>query len=147
MRLDKTALCALIPHHGSMCLLDAVESWDESGIACTSLSHLIENHPLRKHGKLHALTGIEYAAQAMAVHGALVAGEVTPRPGYLAALREVTLSKQQLDDISLALHIYATRLAGDTQHLLYAFKICAGSLDILSGRAAVVLNPHDKRGE
>lgn len=141
MRLDKTALCALIPHHGSMCLLDTVESWDESAIACTSLSHLIAHHPLLKHGKLHALTGIEYAAQAMAVHGALVAGDASPRPGYLAALREVRLFTQRLDDISTALNIHATRLAGDMHHLLYEFKICAGSLDILSGRAAVVLNP------
>jgi predicted hotdog family 3-hydroxylacyl-ACP dehydratase len=55
-----------------MCLLDDVLSWDASRIRCRSASHRTPDNPLRAHGRLGAACGIEYAAQAMAVHGALV---------------------------------------------------------------------------
>ena len=56
-----------------MCLLDEVLSWDATRIRCRSNTHRTADNPLRAHGRLGAACGIEYAAQAMAVHGALVA--------------------------------------------------------------------------
>src|SRR5213075_1172850 len=62
-----------IPHQGSMCLLDRVLEWDAEHIRCEATGHSQPDHPLRAHGRLGAACGVEYAAQAMAVHGALVA--------------------------------------------------------------------------
>ena len=137
--MDKLALCALIPHHGNMCLLDGVESWNENRIVCISNSHANVGNPLRKNGRLHALIGIEYAAQAMAVHGALLTQDGAPRPGYLAGLREIQLFAQTLDYPQAMLRVEAERLMGDSQHLLYQFQLYADTVKIISGRTAVIL--------
>jgi predicted hotdog family 3-hydroxylacyl-ACP dehydratase len=63
-----------IPHHGRMCLLDEVMEWDAQHIRCGSGTHRLLNHPLRSNGRLGIACGIEYAAQTMAVHGALSGG-------------------------------------------------------------------------
>ena len=56
-----------------MCLLDCVETWDEERIHCRASSHRAMDNPLRVCERLGTACGIEYAAQAMAVHGALLA--------------------------------------------------------------------------
>jgi predicted hotdog family 3-hydroxylacyl-ACP dehydratase len=56
-----------------MCLLDEVIGWDAERITCTSSSHRSVDNPLRARGRLGIACGIEYAAQAMAVHAALIA--------------------------------------------------------------------------
>ena len=68
--LDRAAIAASIPHHGAMCLLDAVVDWSETAIFCRAVSHTDPANPLRADGRLGAEAGIEYAAQARAVHGA-----------------------------------------------------------------------------
>src|SRR6478672_10306008 len=73
MPLDHDWIEQHIPHKGRMCLLDEVLSWDAARIRCRSSSHRATDNPLRAHGRLGAACGIEYAAQAMAVHGALIA--------------------------------------------------------------------------
>ena len=72
MALDRSWIEQHIPHKGRMCLLDEVLNWDATQIRCRSATHRTTDNPLRAHGRLGAVCGIEYAAQAMAVHGALV---------------------------------------------------------------------------
>ena len=72
--LARSGIAALIPQQGAMCLLDGVLSWDAAGIACRAVSHLDPANPLRQHGRLGAICGIEYGLQAAALHGALSAG-------------------------------------------------------------------------
>ena len=55
-----------------MCLLEGVSSWDERSIRCIAVSHRDPGNPLAADGHLGAACGVEYAAQAMAVHGALL---------------------------------------------------------------------------
>lgn len=137
-----------IPHQGSMCLLDRVTAWDTSQISCEASSHRASSNPLRAHGRLGASCGIEYAAQAMAVHGALIAevqanaGEAShaPQIGYLASVRGVTLHAERLDDLSGVLTIHAERMSGDASTILYGFTVHAGLVLLLSGRAVVVLD-------
>lgn len=138
MLMDKAAIRRLIPHQGSMCLLDAVESWDETRIRCLSRSHRDADNPLRSRGRLHALCGIEYAAQAMAVHGGL-RGAAGSAPGYLAAVRELTLEVERLDDIADALRVEAECLLADARILLYGFTLAADGRLLLQGRASVFL--------
>lgn len=138
--LDRAAIAARIPHQGSMCLLDAVLAWDSGQIHCRASSHRQPDNPLRAAARLGAACGIEYAAQAMAVHGALLApAGAPPRPGYLASVRSVQLAVDRLDDLAQDLDIVAERLSGDEHNILYHFRVeHAGNL-LLSGRAAVML--------
>lgn len=141
MPLDRDWLLAHIPHQGSMCLLDQIDTWDSEHIRCTASSHRAPDNPLRAHGRLGAACGIEYAAQAMAAHGGLLAAaDSTPRSGYLASVRGVELHVARLDDIAADLSVAAERLSGDDNLVLYGFSVAAGERLLLSGRAIVVLD-------
>lgn len=139
--LDHAAIAARIPHQGTMCLLDAVLDWSATTISCRALSHTDPANPLRAAGRLGAANGIEYAAQAMAVHGALLApADAPPRQGYLTSVRSVTLQVARLDDLPGELNVTAERLSGDSNHILYQFAVSHAGRCLLEGRAAVVLD-------
>jgi len=141
MRLTRAEIAGLIPHAGAMCLLDGVVSWDEKRIRCVSRSHLDNDNPLRAGGRLPAVCGIEYAAQAMAVHGGLAVGDrARPRAGYLASVRDLVCRRERLDDLDGDLVVEAARLMGDEDRVIYQFRLWVGEMEILSGRAAVVLD-------
>jgi predicted hotdog family 3-hydroxylacyl-ACP dehydratase len=136
------ALAALIPHQGPMCLLDAVLTCDERHIVCQAIGHRDTDHPLRTPLGLLAPVAIEYAAQAMALHGALNAKPgVQGRPGFLASARGVRLHVARLDDVPGALQVSVEHLAGDERQALYRFAVCddAGRA-LVEGRATVVLD-------
>ncbi len=140
--LDHAGIAARIPHHDRMCLLDRLLRWSPAEIVCSATSHHDADHPLRCGAGLLAPVGIEYASQAMALHGALCAAPGgAPTPGFLAAVRKVRLQVPRLDTIPGALRISATRLAGDSGQALYAFALNdeAGTT-LLDGRATVILN-------
>jgi predicted hotdog family 3-hydroxylacyl-ACP dehydratase len=142
VHLTRDDIARMIPHSGSMCLLDGVVHWDERRIRCFSRSHRDAGNPMRVADVLPALCGIEYAAQAMATHGGLAGGGAggRPRAGYLASLRDVVCHRDRLDDLQQDLIIEAERLMGDEAHVVYRFTLRAGGLTLLSGRAAVSLD-------
>ena len=141
--VDKKWIAQHIPHQGSMCLLDFVESWDTNTIQCRASSHRATDNPLRSQQQLSSACGIEYAAQAMAVHGALLAPADSARPkiGYLVSIRGTQLYVAKLDDIDSDLVVTATSIARTENDVLYQFSVSSeqGKL-LLEGRAAVVLN-------
>ena len=142
MVLNRIAIAALIPHQGAMCLLEEVLSRDDDHIVCRAVSHRDGAHPLREGGVLHAVCGIEYAAQAMAVHGALLGrrgGSSPVRGGMLAAARDVVLSVDRLDDIAEDLVVSARKLLAEGEWLLYEFTLHAGARELVRGRATVSL--------
>jgi predicted hotdog family 3-hydroxylacyl-ACP dehydratase len=139
--LDRTWIARHIPHQGSMCLLDCVEAWDEQRICCRASSHRAADNPLRAYGRLGAACGIEYAAQAMAVHGALLAPEASgARAGYLVSVRGTRLLVPRLDDIAADLLVEAACITRSENNILYRFSVSAADQLLLDGRAAVVLN-------
>ncbi|MGB4810853.1 MAG: 3-hydroxylacyl-ACP dehydratase [Methylophilaceae bacterium] len=146
--LDKVWIAAHIPHQGSMCLLDQVTSWDEQHIRCSASSHRLTNNPLRSHDQLNTACGIEYAAQAMAVHGALLApaDSQRPRAGFLVSVRGAKVHRQRLDDIYANLDIEAICIHSSGDNILYEFTLHADGQIILNGRAAVVLNADAQLG-
>jgi predicted hotdog family 3-hydroxylacyl-ACP dehydratase len=141
VRVDRNWIASHIPHRGSMCLNDEVLAWDASRIVCRSSTHRARDNPLRADGRLGAACGIEYAAQAMALHGALIAStsNVKPGRGYLASVRSVTLYVSHLDDVEADLVVKAERVAGDNGTLLYEFSVSGGEEILLNGRATIVL--------
>lgn len=142
-----------IPHQGLMCLLDRVERWDEQEIVCIALSHVHADNPLRNceplrnsgslrnGGNLGIATAIEYAAQATAVHSALLIGDDGKlSAGFLASARNVQWQRSRIDDIGNELTVRATRLSGNDLTVLYAFAISAGTQTIVNGRLSIFLN-------
>jgi predicted hotdog family 3-hydroxylacyl-ACP dehydratase len=168
MRLDRAWIEAHIPHDGRMCLLDEVVEWDAQHIRCAQrYASSAADHPLRSHGRLGIACGIEYAAQAMAVHGALVgaaaaggpalvgrrqggggastaASRVRTEMGFLASLREIRLNALRLDDIETDLYCEATCFAANHVTALYDFALWSDVRRLLSGRATVVLDANKR---
>ena len=127
----------LVPHEGAMCLLDAVVDWDEQSIACRATSHRDPANPLRTSAGLAAVIGIEYAAQAVAAHGALTQGRSAI--GYLASLRDVECLVERLDTEAEELLVRAKRIAAESGRLLYDFRLECGGRELATGRLSVVL--------
>ncbi len=149
MHLSRREIAEYIPHAGRMVLLDEVIEWTDDGIVCRALSHQDRANPLYVSGHLSSVCAIEYAAQAMAVHGSLLARRATgtqvdsrmrPRAGFLASVRNVAMEVERLDDIPGVLTIEATRESGDESRVLYGFTVKSGERMLVSGRAAVVLD-------
>ncbi len=140
--LDRAGIEARIPHRGAMCLLDRMTSWSADRIECVAVNHRDPSHPLRTKSGLLASASIEYAAQAMALHGALSAsaagGEASA--GFLASARDVRLQAWRLDDLAGDLVVAAERQAADGGRILYTFTLCHDGREIASGRVAVVLD-------
>jgi predicted hotdog family 3-hydroxylacyl-ACP dehydratase len=158
MPLNRAFIEARIPHQGRMCLLDEVIDWDARHIRCRTATHRAPDNPLRSHGRLGTACGIEYAAQTMALHGALAGGAATgaaasaaagavdalagglSRVGLLASVRDVRLTVLRLDDIESDLICEVTHLAGDGLTALYEFALRDRDRSLLSGRASVILD-------
>ena len=141
MRLGRDWIAAHLPHRDAMCLLDGVLEWDERHVVCRASSHRDALNPMRVAQQLPAACGIEYGAQAMAVHGVLVAADGAPLGrGVLASVRGVTLHAARLDDVVGLLRVAAERLSGEDDHVLYAYSIAGAAGELVSGRAAVVLD-------
>jgi len=131
---------SLIPHRGAMCVLDEVVAWDGETIHARSRSHRSADNPLRSDGRLRAVHLCEYGAQAMAVHGGLVAREAggAAAPGFLVALRAVELHAERIDDLPGPLDVHAEKLLGDENGWQYAFRIEHAGTLLATGRAAVL---------
>jgi predicted hotdog family 3-hydroxylacyl-ACP dehydratase len=139
--LPKSGWAHLIPHAGAMCLLDEVVDWNTARLHARSTSHRRADNPLRADGILHAVNLCEYAAQAMAVHGALRArgASETARPGFLVALRDVALQVARIDNLEGRLQIHVECLIAMADSLQYAFRVEHRGSVLAQGRAAVML--------
>jgi predicted hotdog family 3-hydroxylacyl-ACP dehydratase len=141
MHLDHAWIASRIPHQGAMCLIDEVLDWSATDIRCRTASHRLTSNPLRTMDRLRAECGIEYAAQAIAIHGVLNTAPhaASPVAGMLASVRGVTLQVDRLDDIDADLVIRGARISGDATALMYEFSIACESKTLLAGRATIVL--------
>lgn len=141
--LTRSTIESLIPHAAGMCLHDEVLSWDNDAIHCRSTGHRNAEHVLRKQGKLSSVHLIEFGAQAMAIHGGLMAAQTndSARPGFLATVRRADLDVEWLDDIDAPLDVVANRIAGSDAGWTYDFKVTAADQPLASGRVSVMFMP------
>ncbi len=158
MPIEIDRIRELIPHSGKMCLLERVLDYSTQSIRCETRSHLDQANPLRRNGHLSSICGIEYAAQAMALHGSLRSPERStasvsapdveperrskpnrPRHGYLVNVRETHCHTRYLDEFSTALDVSAEFVFGDASGMIYTFVVTAGETSLVTGRAAVML--------
>jgi len=134
-------IASLVPHAGRMCLLERVIRWDEQSLTVATATHRDPANPLAHGGRLRAIHLCEYGAQAMAVHGGLLAtarGE-RARPGLLVSLRDVVLACDFVEDLEGELVVEATRVHGGADAWQYDFRISHAGRLLAQGRATVSL--------
>jgi predicted hotdog family 3-hydroxylacyl-ACP dehydratase len=122
-----------------MCLLDSVETWDDTTISCRTSTHRDQRNPLRARGRLTVSAGLEYAAQAMGAHVGLVDGSRRSENqiGYVGGIRDVTFSVTRLDDLTGDLAVDATRMVEGENSYMYRFTVSHSGLAIIEGRASI----------
>lgn len=146
MSLARDEVALLIPHSGAMVLLDEVVHWNEAGLRARTRSHLNADNPLRDACGLHIVCGIEYAAQAMALHGALCStrspenGPGRARVGLLANVRDVRFLARRLDEDATDLIVDVRPIASSLQAAIYEFAASSLRRELLAGRATVVFD-------
>jgi len=138
------SVAGLLPHSGRMLMIDRVRHWDDASIVCESARHLDPANPLRRGGALPAACGLEFGAQAMAIHGRLIAARCAPSPaaarfGMIIAANDMRWSRDVLDAAGPLLTIRAWRLFGSDNQIVYGFALDGTVADLVSGRASVVL--------
>ena len=125
MSLTRREIVDLIPHGESMCMLDEVVSWDNERIHCRSTDFA-------------RVMLIEYAAQAAAVHAALLNSKLgETRPAYLGAVKSVELLESAVDN-DTPIDIDAQCLLNNSSGAIYEVLAQQGQLPVMRGR--LVLN-------
>jgi predicted hotdog family 3-hydroxylacyl-ACP dehydratase len=121
----KAEIGLLLPHGESMCLLDAVDSWDDRTITC----------------RLMITAGLEYAAQAMGVHVGLLNGGLRSgkQIGFVGSVRDVTFTINRLDDLTQDLTVTATRLLEGDSSYIYRFSVTHDGSALIEGRASIFI--------
>lgn len=137
--LERPDIERLIPHAGAMVLIDRVVTVDEKRILCTATSHRRADNPLRVGGRLPAICGAEYGAQAAAVHGPATAGG-TQRPGQVVLLRDIAWSIPDLAVIEGPLTVRAECLHRDGGSLAYGFSVDADGRTLVRGECGIILS-------
>ncbi len=136
MGLDRSEIERALPHGGSMCLLEEVVAWDGDRISCIA-SPDRKDHPLARPGGIPTIMAAEYAAQATAVHGALLEATGEPRPGLLAMLKNVTLHEPWLTGNGEQLTVDATLIGRSESGCIYSFSVRAGNQPLSDGQLMV----------
>ncbi len=134
-------LDGLLPHAGRSRLITRVVSVDAGGIVCEGSPLDAPDHPLRVDGRIERAALVEYAAQAMAIHGRLRSGEAGPAGvGYLIAVHDMRLGGPGPDAPAGVLRIEAREVLSMGGQVSYAFTATAADgRELASGRASVAL--------
>ena len=144
-----------LPHKGTMMLIDKIESFTENEIIAKSINHLDINHPLLKENRLGLAIGIEYAAQASAIHSRInaevniqnidkhlpnVQTSLAPIiPGKLVSVREINCFSKYLNIPKTSLIISAKQEQVSAQALIYSFLVANENQKLISGRLMIHL--------
>jgi predicted hotdog family 3-hydroxylacyl-ACP dehydratase len=119
VKMTADEIAALIPHGRGMSMISEIVAWDANTIQCRSDRLTQEENPLCEKGELTAIVLIEYAAQAAAVHGALLNSALgEDRPAYIGAIKNIDLFDQQIV-ANRPLEIYADCLLNNGAGAIY----------------------------
>jgi predicted hotdog family 3-hydroxylacyl-ACP dehydratase len=141
MLIDPEKIQALLPHGPRMQLLDEVIRFDaETLVARTNRHHDFKNPLRRSCGMLPVSSGIEFAGQATALHGALIdqSERSSPRQGFLVMARDVYWRVERLDDLGSELEINVRLISRNEQSAMYQFDLhTQAQSNLIEGRMAV----------
>ena len=133
---SEVLIADLVPHAGTMCLLERIVHWDDSGVIAATTTHRNPANPLAGRSGLRAIHLCEYGAQAMAVHGGL-ASQARRGPGLLVSLRDVVLSCKFVHDLDGELLVEARCLHASGTAWQYEFSVTHAGRLLAQGRAVV----------
>lgn len=138
----KEEIARLIPHTGSMCLVDRVIHWNRQSIRCSTRSHMDSSNPLRYRERLSSLVLIEYGAQTMAIHGGLLSRQDrAATPGYLAAVNDAKFHIDFVDHLTDELIIEAMAKLRLNNGVVYGFTVHCNGSPLLEARATIIHLP------
>lgn len=124
----------LLPHKGRMVLIEEILRWDPKSILCSTESHRSITNPLRREGILPAIHGIEYGAQSVAIHAALL-GKDGER--VLGGVRDLKASVSRLDLIQRKIMIVARWEWQSAMGSIASFELREDARILVSGRVIV----------
>ena len=132
-------IAELIPHAGSMCLLDRVVEHSPAETTC-AVDPAASDLLARADGSVPAWIGVEYMAQCVAVHGGLAArsrGE-SPKPGILLGSRRLRFDARDFVPGDELL-VRARHEAGETGLVVFDCSLAraAGGGPVVEGRINV----------
>ncbi len=142
MLVTREKLATLIPHAGSMLMIDGVTAFDEVHLCCVSACHRTPDNPLRRDGRLSAHHGIEFAAQAAAIHGGLLDRDGKAPLRALAAVRQARFFTPWLDDLDADLLIKATLIMLDEKAAVYHGRLAHEETEIATMRLTLMTIGH-----
>lgn len=138
MLMDHAQIAALIPHGESMCLLDEVISWDAAQLHSRSNHFATSTNPLFEDEQLDSILLIEYAAQAAAIHAALLhSGLGDKRPAYIGAVKNIELL-EPIGNNHLPIDIQVECLLNNSSGAIYQISVLQSDKILLRGR--LILN-------
>lgn len=143
MMLGRAAIESRVPQAGDMCLIDAVRQWDAKSIVCTA-PPVGTAHPLARGDLVPVVVAAEYAAQAAAIHGALLDGDFAP-VGLLAKLSNVTLRSKPLSAEDGPLAVRAQLVSRGASGCLYDFEVSSALQPVAHGRLMVAFTASSVR--
>ena len=139
--IGKDEIRELIPHAGQMCLLEKVIEWDDNRIVCSGDTHQNSDNPLRNDQGLPITALIEYGAQAMAIHGGIMAKKENRKiqSGYIATLRNVSItSVADASRIKTSLRVEAIKKMSSGGNMIYTFTVDTDQQRLICGQATVI---------
>jgi predicted hotdog family 3-hydroxylacyl-ACP dehydratase len=143
MHLNHSDIAQRLPHAGNMCLLDSVIQYNKLSLTALATSHLAKDNPLRLDNKIAAINGVEYAAQAMAIHASLMTPplpETNNKPmGYLATVRNIAIISAYLPESTSPINITVTQLMSDVHGFTYEFQLSCDQALVISGKITIFL--------
>src|SRR5207248_2335689 len=141
--IDKAEIRRLIPHAGTMCLLDSVLGWDDESIVCTTNTHRDEANPLRRDGRLSVSHSLEQGARCPPSHRGLRAraAGASAAPCFWGSLRCAHARRPRLDDLASPLEVRAQRLFGDSGNTIYQCAVSASGISVAEERVTIMLRP------
>jgi len=135
-----TDIAALLPHAGDALMIERVLRWNDDEILVATTRHRAPDNPLRCDGRLAAVHLAEFAAQSMAIHGGLrtVAAGGKPQPALLVSARDLSFTRDYIDDLPGELEITARMLLANAGNWQYEFTVRHAGEVIASGRVAAM---------
>jgi len=141
--IDVHRLYDRLPHSGAMCLVDEVVEWDRDSVRCRASSHRQVDNPLRVGDELPAICALEYAAQAFALHGLLVADKFDEKApdssrAFLALVHSLDLHVERLDDCDSDLTIAGRVVFRQSGSVVYRFEARDATRLLVNGQVGLM---------
>lgn len=132
-----------LPHSGAMRLVDHVVEWDHDSVRCRASSHRQTDNPLRVGDMLPSICALEYAAQAFALHGVLVAGEFDGQAPdssrvFVAFVSKLDLHVERLDNCDGELAIAGQVVFRQSGSAVYRFEIRDAARLLATGQVGLM---------